>query len=390
MRFLTVSPYRAGHGAYERQRRMAQALVAAGHEVIWLAPATDFPGGERLVVVEDGFAWAPGPLRWMLRVRRCLGRLGDVGVDAVFSVSEYDTLGMLLDARTARLPHLFFQRGDTIACEAFHARHAITWRRRLKSAVLLSWYPVLQRLAMRRVAGIVVQADFLRDGLRARVPGLPCPIAVLPNDCRFDWHPEPADDAVTARLAALRDGGLLIGFVAQAFWRGKGFDVFFQAMAKLAAEPGIRAVIIGYGEDEALISATIDRLGLRDRVVSFGRVGAAQALMPLFDLVVVPTQFPDACPNVVMEAMDAGTMILASDIPAHQAQLGDGPLLVPAGDADALAQGILRLRDNSTARDANRAMVAARRAVFRFDWDARVVEIVERHARGRLAEVVDG
>ena len=46
MKFLTVSMYSEGHGGYERHRRMSRALIAAGHQVVWLAPGINNSAGE--------------------------------------------------------------------------------------------------------------------------------------------------------------------------------------------------------------------------------------------------------------------------------------------------------------------------------------------------------
>lgn len=376
MRILTVSPYRRGHGAYERQRRIARALAAAGHEVLWLAPGVDIPGPERLLEVPEG--GLPGPVGWVRRVYRAIGRHAKaIGrLDAIFTVSEYDSLGCMLHPRTKGVPLLFFQRGDTIECEAFHARHATRLARRLKSRLLLTLYPLLQRIIMHRAAGVVVQGEFLAGVLKGRWPKMDCPVTVLPNDCRFDWSLEDEGGDLGRTIGAFHGGGMLIGLVAQAFWAGKGFDLFFDALAQLRDCPEIRVVILGYGEDEDLIRATIVRMGLEEQVLFPGRANAARAVMGLFDLVVVPTRFLDACPNVVMEAIEAKTAILASDIPAHRAQLASPELLFPNGDAQALANGIRRLCDPAE-RQRNRDLVAERRRVFDFDWDARVVTIVE-------------
>lgn len=379
MRFLTVSPYRRGHGAYERQRRMAAALAAAGHEVLWLAPGLDKPAAEHFLPLPD--SRLPSVSGWVARVRagveRHAARLGEI--DAVFTVSEYDALACLSHRRIAAVPHVFFQRGDTIECERFHARHARRVRHRLKSRVLLGYYPLLQRHLMRRMAGVVVQAEFLGELLARRCPDMTCPVTVLPNDCRFTWRPDSCSAELDAQLRAFKGDSLLVGMVAQAFWAGKGFDVFFAALERLHGQAGIRAAILAYGEDEALIRRAVAERGLEDSVLFPGRADAAHQVMHLFDLVAVPTRFLDACPNVVLEALHAGTAILASDIPAHRAQLAHPELLFASGDARALAEGILRLQDPA-ARDANRALAAERRRLLDFDWDARVVAILEGYA----------
>lgn len=68
---------------------------------------------------------------------------------------------------------------------------------------------------------------------------------------------------------------------------------------------------------------------------------------------VVPSTFPDPCPTVAMEAMASGRALVASDIGGLPDLVEDGStgLLVPAGDAGALASAIQRLVDDRATAD---------------------------------------
>ena len=99
MKFLTVSMYSEGHGGYERHRRMSRALIAAGHQVVWLAPGINNSAGEDFLPLIKYFSWFPGPLGWVLRLyfnlRHYRENLRDV--DAVFTTKEYDAFGCIID-----------------------------------------------------------------------------------------------------------------------------------------------------------------------------------------------------------------------------------------------------------------------------------------------------
>jgi glycosyltransferase involved in cell wall biosynthesis len=87
----------------------------------------------------------------------------------------------------------------------------------------------------------------------------------------------------------------------------------------------------------------------------------------------------------LFEYMAAGRAIVASDLPAirevieHEVQA----LLVPPGDAGALAGAIRRLADDPALRD--RLGRAARARVADFTWDRRAERL-----EALLARVVDG
>ena len=71
---------------------------------------------------------------------------------------------------------------------------------------------------------------------------------------------------------------------------------------------------------------------------------------------------------VLVEAMAAGTAVVASDLDAFRRVLLDGKAgrLVPVDDADALAAGLIQVLDNDAARE--RYVDAAAEAVRRYDW----------------------
>ena len=100
--------------------------------------------------------------------------------------------------------------------------------------------------------------------------------------------------------------------------------------------------------------------------------------MPLMDVIASPTQFFDAFPTVILEAMEANCCIIGSDIDAHKAQLKFDALMFPNGDAVALANCLRDLYSNKKVRDLNHSLVKERRKNFEFDWDAEVVEILTR------------
>ena len=380
MQFLTVSKHSEGHGGYERHRRMSRALIKAGHEVVWLAPGINASVGEKFLPLIKAYAWLPGPLGWMLQLRANLlyyrEKLREV--DAVFTTREYDAFGCILESFVGNLPHIFFLHGDTIECEKYLAKNSERALRRLKSHLMLIFYPWLQRKILKRLSHVVVQADFLAETLRKRHPNIDCKYITLTSDCVFDWHPETVNKEHFAVLKALKERGkYVVGVIAQVFYRAKGFDVFLDAMTHLRDLPELHAVIIGYGDEAELIPRNIKRLALDDCVTFLGQSPAAHNLMPLIEVIVSPTRFFDAFPTVVLEAMEANCCIIGSDINAHKVQLKYDALMFPNGDSAALAKRLISLYENEKTRRLNYSLVNERRKKFEFDWDAKVIEIFE-------------
>jgi glycosyltransferase involved in cell wall biosynthesis len=142
----------------------------------------------------------------------------------------------------------------------------------------------------------------------------------------------------------------------------KGHAVLLEALASPALADAHLAVV-GDGPDRPLLEALIERKRLRGRVHLLGHRSDAPALLPGADLVVVPSLDNESSPNVVLEAWAARRPVLASRIAGLPELLRDDEhgLLVPPGDAEALAAAARALLDDPVRRRALGA--CGRRAV---------------------------
>ena len=157
----------------------------------------------------------------------------------------------------------------------------------------------------------------------------------------------------------------------------KGLDVLLEAFALLSPwHPGLTLRIAGRGKDESLVREEVRRLGLQDRVVLSVGVEREEVLR-LFSgaiALLMPSRL-EGLPMVPAEAMAAGVPVVASDVGAipEVIQAPDGGMLVPPGDAPALAAAVAALLADPERR--LRMSDAARRAARRFSWD----EVAEQH-----------
>lgn len=87
---------------------------------------------------------------------------------------------------------------------------------------------------------------------------------------------------------------------------------------------------------------------------------------------------------VLVEAMAAGTPVVASDLDAFRRVLRDGEAgrLVPVGDAAGLADGLIEMLENDALREGY--VAAASDAVARYDWQVVASQIM------RVYETVAG
>lgn len=129
----------------------------------------------------------------------------------------------------------------------------------------------------------------------------------------------------------------------------KGLAVLIEAMADLPAE--VRLWVAGDGPQTEELKA---KTAHDPRIEWLGRIPDAEVASRLrgADVFCAPSLHGESFGVVLLEAMAAGTAIVAGDLPGYRnvARPDEHAVLVPPGDADALAAGIRRvLTDGSLA-----------------------------------------
>ena len=390
MKVLTISIKSGGHGAYARQRRLAHALIKDGHEVLWLAPGVDFPGKETFLSFKAGVllklgVWGQIPAL-LLAFWRNNHMLSEV--DVIFTFREYDAVACKIWPKLRKVPHVFFQRGDTLSIEKFHIQYSKTLRDKIVRPWTVWLYPRIQRWLFPKLDLVVVQAMFLEKMLRERLEGIHFDTHVLPNDCNIQWSHEQTPPETRKLIVQFKDTNTpLIGLIAPAYWHAKGFDVFLEALKLLRDTVNFKALLIGGGPDEVRIADQIENSRLQECAVFLGRLTGVYDVLDVFDLIVVPTQITDACPNLVLEAMAHETAIVASDIEAHVALLAHSELMFKSGNAVDLARKIGELLRNDQFRCDNKRLVRKQKEVMKFDWDREAASCVSWTAQKNSSHV---
>jgi glycosyltransferase involved in cell wall biosynthesis len=158
----------------------------------------------------------------------------------------------------------------------------------------------------------------------------------------------PSADQVAAAQASLGDDGRPAVFAAGRLTAQKGFDVLIDAAARWQGRfPAPVLAIAGEGPLAGELGARAGAAGVPVRFL--GRRADIPALMAAADVVVVPSRW-EGQPLVVQEALRAGRPVVASRVGGIPDLTGeDGALLVPPGDATALAGAVLTILDDRAA-----------------------------------------
>ncbi len=122
----------------------------------------------------------------------------------------------------------------------------------------------------------------------------------------------------------------------------KGHRYLVEAMRQLKdREPRVHAVILGSGVEQERLGKQIAEAGLEDRAILAGFRTPALGYLAGADLVVNPS-LTEGLPNVVLEAMAAGTPVVATDVGGVGELIEDGKSgwLVPSESPSLLAEAI--------------------------------------------------
>lgn len=196
-------------------------------------------------------------------------------------------------------------------------------------ALLSRWVPTAIVFCAEQAAHAHAAIGYRRDKIR-----------VIPNG--YDLAAFTVDPAVrsAARLEWARPDQVLLGCVAR--WHPqKDHENLLQALALVTRNMSLKCVLAGEGmtaqNSELMrsiqrhaVAATVELAGPRDDV---------PALMAAIDVHVLPSA-GESFPNVVAEAMAAGTPCVATDVGDVARIVGETGWVVPARDPQALAGGI--------------------------------------------------
>ncbi|MFI8346453.1 glycosyltransferase family 4 protein [Streptomyces sp. NPDC085596] len=178
------------------------------------------------------------------------------------------------------------------------------------------------------------------DSIAAQVPAVRDRLAVMPN----------CVPAAPVRSKGTNKVVISAGHLTE----NKNHMLAVEAFAQVHAEaPDWTLRIYGSGTGKAPLRARIHELGLSNSVLLMGAVAPVTPEFGKGSIFVLPSK-REAFGNVIVEAMAAGLPVVSTDAdhgPRNILTEGEDGMIVPCGDADAMAGALLRLvRDDELRR----------------------------------------
>jgi N-acetyl-alpha-D-glucosaminyl L-malate synthase BshA len=209
-----------------------------------------------------------------------------------------------------------------------------------------SFFPITRFVIEQSDAVTAVSGFLARE--TARVFGVDRSVEVIPNFVDVRRFRPRRDDDLRARWARPQES-LLVH--ASNFRPVKNLEAVVEVFARVAAQRPARLLLLGDGPELAATLARLHDLGLGDRVAAPGMVADLAAVLPVCDLMLLPS-WHESFGLVALEAMACGVPVIATDRGGTDEFLDDGVngyLLAP-DDHDGMASAALALLSDPDAR----------------------------------------
>ncbi|BBY21242.1 glycosyltransferase family 4 protein [Mycobacterium stomatepiae] len=242
-------------------------------------------------------------------------------------------------------------------------------------SLTLSVFQGLLRPLHEKIIGRIAVSDLARrwqmEALGSDAVEIPngVDVAALGSAPRLDGYPRP---------------GKTVLFLGRFDESRKGMEVLLEALPRVVERfADLQVLVVGHGDEDELRT---DAGALAQHMRFLGQVDDAKkaSAMRSADVYCAPNIGGESFGIVLVEAMAAGTPVVASDLDAFRRVLRDGEAgrLVPVGDAAGLADGLIEMLENDALREGY--VAAASDAVARYDWQVVASQIM------RVYETVAG
>ncbi len=357
MRIGMVCPYSFDvHGGVQAHvLDLAEVMRERGHHVSVLAPAS--PHVELPDYVVSGGRAVPIPYNGSV-ARLRFGPATHRLVKKWIAAGEFDVLHLHEpNAPSLSLLALMIAEGPIVA--TFHTSTT--------KSLALGVFQSLLRPYNEKIVGRIAVSDLAR---RWQMEALGSDAVQIPNGV------DVASFASAPPLPGYPREDKTVLFLGRFDEPRKGMAVLLGALPVLVQQfPDVEILIVGRGDEDELREEAGELAGHLRFLGQVSDEAKASALRSA-DVYCAPNTGGESFGIVLVEAMAAGTAVVASNLDAFRRVLDDGKagLLVDVEDSDALAEALIAVLGDPTLR--SRYVEAAAAAVQQYDWSVVADEIM--------------
>lgn len=349
MRIGMVCPYSFDvHGGVQAHvLQLAEVMRARGHDVSVLAPAS--PDVSLPDYVVSGGKAVPIPYNGSV-ARLRFGPATHRMVKRWIADGDFDVLH-LHEPNAPSLSLLALMVADGPIVATFHTSTTKSLALGVFQGILRPWNE--------KIVGRIAVSDLAR---RWQIEALGSDAVQIPNGV------DVASFSSAPPLPGYPRDGKTVLFLGRFDEPRKGMEVLLGALPALVKSfPDIQLLIVGRGDEDDLRGEAGEHAG---HLRFLGEVSDAEKASALrsADVYCAPNTGGESFGIVLVEAMAAGTPVVASNLDAFRRVLADGRAgcLVPVEDPTALADALVAVLADDALR--HRYITAAAKEVRRYDW----------------------
>ena len=327
MKISLLLPDLRGGGAERVSIDLAQAFAASGHEVTFVLMRAE---GEFLEEASQKFPIVDLGMARNRQMPAVLVRaFNQLEIDALIAnMWPLTSVAVVARALSRKKPKLLLVQHNTVSAQYAAKRrlHQVALR-----ASVGATYPLADAVAavsegaardLERMAGFAVGAV---NVLHNPIPFRPPPDSARREAAERVWGPGEGRRILT--VGSLKDS--------------KNHALLLRALAQLG-RPAARLMLLGQGQNEAMLRGLAAELGINDRVLFAGFHPDPTPFYASADLFVLSSDH-EGLANVLIEALGQGLPVVSTNCPSGPAEIlqdGRWGQLVPVGDAGALAEAM--------------------------------------------------
>jgi len=323
----------AGAGAERVSVNLGQEFVAAGHKVDFILAQGE---GELLAEVPSvagvHVARSAGARGWRSAIKEYMDQHSPAAMLAMMEGAGVISLQACKgrDVPVYVVSHIHFSR---------HCRHASRWKERWLMPLAARWYLPL-------AAGVIGVSNGVSEDIRHAAGLAPEKVHTIYNPILTDEFYGKAAEPVDHPWFVPDRGWLTVVTVGR-LTEQKDQDTLLRAVREANKGQPVRLLVLGQGERRSELEALGDELGIGEIVEFAGFDPNPYRYIAAADVFALSSRW-EGFGNVLVEALAAGICVVSTDSPSGPREiLGSGCFgeLVPVGDYNALARGILRAGD---------------------------------------------